>query len=265
MTISMRLSAALAVLALLAGSARAGDLKAACTDSSNWSERNDATTPGTYSPISQCVATTLKIDNNQETLSNILLGGKGSGSIIGIPAASGSGGCTDPGRQCMSWCQALCCLAPGCKYAEIYAKSKSSNYGVYSEYKYLYYCRLFSAANYEGSHNQATCYMNSNANCQSVVTSTFGIDNNAYYYLMYNSRNSTCGTPSSGTRRLQGASGITKPVGRVGPFVGGIEAKLRSLKIDPERLRAAFMSQAGKRSKLCKSLAMLFNERKCYA
>lgn len=28
-------------------------------------------------------------------------------------------------------------------------------------------------------------------------------------------------------------------MGRVGPFVGGIEAKLRSLKIGPERLRAA--------------------------
>lgn len=44
----------------------------------DWSLRNDATTPGTYSPISQCVATTLNIDPNKETLSNMLIGGKGA-------------------------------------------------------------------------------------------------------------------------------------------------------------------------------------------
>lgn len=260
----MRLQAALTILALLAGGASA-DLKAACTDSSNWSLRNDATTPGTYSPISQCVATTLNIDPNKETLSNMLIGGKGSGTIIGIPAGSGSGGCTDPGRQCMSWCQALCCLAPGCQYAEIYAKSKKQNYGVYSQTNYYYYCRLFSAANYEGSSNQATCKMESSANCQSVVTSTLGVDANAYKYLMYNSRNSTCGTPSSGTRRLQGAAAITKPAGRVGPFVRALEARLSKLTIDPERLRAQIAGQFGKRSKLCRSLSTVFMERKCYA
>lgn len=149
-------------------------LCAPCPPDAGWGLRNDATVPGTFSPISGCVASTLALDAKKNTLSDLLIGGKGelkaapslavplphlatgsnprwlqrprlalqlpnllrrhahssagappppplraagSGTIMGIPAGSDSGGCTDPGRQCMSWCQARAVLfemRPGC-------------------------------------------------------------------------------------------------------------------------------------------------------
>lgn len=52
-------------------------LCAPCPPDAGWGLRNDATVPGTFSPISGCVASTLTLDPKKNTLSDLLIGGKG--------------------------------------------------------------------------------------------------------------------------------------------------------------------------------------------
>ncbi|KAI7845022.1 hypothetical protein COHA_001388 [Chlorella ohadii] len=189
--------------------------------------------------MSKCQIDTLMLPST----SNILIGGKGSATIVGIPSGSGSGGCTDPGGQCMGWCQGLCCLTTGCMYASIYNKKSTTDYGVYTETTYNYYCKLFTNTpppSIVGSSNNAVCTMgpNAKASCPSLAQSTLGINSTTYNFLVYNANNSVCQMPPSTASAGRKLHGLPQ---KVGPFMSAadIQAATTNLRVNKDMIRAA--------------------------
>jgi len=55
----------------------------------------------------------------------LLLGGKGSATIIGVPSGEEGGGCKE-NSYCTWMCQALCCLSKDCKFANQQTRERSA-------------------------------------------------------------------------------------------------------------------------------------------
>jgi hypothetical protein len=261
MSMAKLTSAALvACLFLACASVRAGDLKGACDEhgmtGAYWSHRNDATASGTYSDLSECQKSTMKMSSTN----TIILGGKGSANIIGIPAGGDSGGCTDPGHQCMSWCQALCCIAKGCKMAHIYAKEETKDYVVYKEKVTTYYCYLWATGSYKGSSNQITCTKGGaqpGANCPALMQQNFKVNSTTYDYLIYNNANSVCQMPPATGRRLASTDfKINTPI----PDAAELNKMLSNFKIDKEMLKQKVKGAGGK-TKVCAAVKNLLKQK----
>jgi hypothetical protein len=122
---NMRLSIPTIVAILLAfldaSNTVLADYKPDCN--SGWGRTTDALNSATYKDLSTCQNSVLKFDK----LNDNLIGGKGGADIVGIPAGSGSGGCSND-NACMQMCQAMCCLQDGCLYAEVYQSKKTKDY-----------------------------------------------------------------------------------------------------------------------------------------
>jgi len=96
----------------------------------------------------------------------LLLGGRGSGTIAGIPAGSDGGGCTE-NSYCMWMCQALCCLSKDCVYANQQTRERSKccdgdptcicTTEIKERWCYLYKATSYTTAK---SNNAAICYLN---------------------------------------------------------------------------------------------------------
>ena len=81
--------------------------------------------PWTQAPLSRAQMDAMGMTKDKfPDGARLLIGGKGSGSIAGIPAGSEGGGCTE-NSYCMWQCQALCCLSKDCGYANQQTRERS--------------------------------------------------------------------------------------------------------------------------------------------
>jgi hypothetical protein len=109
----MRLSIFNAVfIATFVVAVNGGNFDADCVG--GWTKKTDKLDPNTPSDLSSCQLSSLGFEDGND----ILLGGEGSSSAIGVGLGSGGDGC-DGANECMEQCQALCCIAKNCVYAEI--------------------------------------------------------------------------------------------------------------------------------------------------
>ncbi|KAI7835996.1 hypothetical protein COHA_010118 [Chlorella ohadii] len=157
-----------------------------CTYPAEW-VNNDKRIEGTSAPLSGCQVDLL----NMAAADDILLGGKGSATIIGVPAGGDSGGC-DGGGKCMKWCQALCCMSPGCVYASIKREEKTVDYVVYKETSTYYYCRMYSSGQLKDSDSQSTCTKKGSNYCDELAYESFKLDLASYQTVVAAGAYATC-------------------------------------------------------------------------
>ncbi|PRW56672.1 SET and MYND domain-containing protein [Chlorella sorokiniana] len=115
----------------------------------------------------------------------------GSASIIGIPAGGDDGGCKGGGK-CMVWCQALCCMSPGCVYASIKREEKTVDYIVYKETANYYYCRMYSSGKLKDSDSQSTCTKKASNYCDELAYNSFKLDAASYQAVVAAGAYATC-------------------------------------------------------------------------
>lgn len=165
-------------------SVQAGNFDADCVG--GWTKKTDKLDPNTPSDLSSCQLSSLGFSD----ANNILLGGEGSSSSIGISLGSGGDGC-DGANECMEQCQALCCIADGCIYAEIKRDRDTDcevSCDIYKEESKYFYCRLYSAGSWRSADSATNCYIgsgqpNNDAECTTIVSTAFGWDQNTYHSL----------------------------------------------------------------------------------
>ena len=181
----MRLSIFNAVfIATFVVAVNGGNFDADCVG--GWTKKTDKLDPNTPSDLSSCQLSSLGFEDGND----ILLGGEGSSSAIGLVQFSGGDGC-DGANECMEQCQALCCIAKNCVYAEIKRDRDTScevSCDIYKEEEKYFYCRLYSAGSWRDADSATNCYIsngqpNNDQECISIVSTAFGWDESTYESL----------------------------------------------------------------------------------
>ena len=211
------------VLAALAGKAK-GDVQAPCWYSPQgnpdtyhkntyWVTRYDKVTNYQWAPLSKCQAETMGFDATQK----ILLGANSNAAIVGVPVGPNGGGICQSPKECMPICQALCCLAEGCRYAVIGRDTTGYNYEVYDDTAYYFYCNLFKTGSYSKSDASTLCHATSTAlytselglsytlprDCPTIANVGLGMNKTSFDDLLYVQNPATYATcPPTSRRRL---------------------------------------------------------------
>jgi len=250
----------LAALLLAAPAARAG-LEANCLQGWNNKARrlkDSLRDEAGYTDLSGCQAS-LMFDGDSGETNNILVGGKGSAEIIGITAGSGGAGCTG-GDSCMKFCQAFCCLANGCQFAELKRKEDTDDYVVYTETSKMFYCRMIGAIDepeFKSAENKVTCWTDDapasdDGTCADVVSEALGMDENTYASMKALAAYDECpagvgdrrmlfatnGSPSQPSfERLPGRAALVDAISTNGlnpEFKAGLKSKVLKMASSPD-------------------------------
>ncbi|KAI7835995.1 hypothetical protein COHA_010117 [Chlorella ohadii] len=148
---------------------------------------NDKKMEGTSAPLSGCQVDLLSM----VAADDIMLGGEGTAEIVGVPSGGDSEGCQGGGK-CMVWCQALCCMSPGCVYASIKREEKTVDYVLYKEKTKFYYCRMYSSGKLKDSDSQSTCTKKGSNLCDELAYESFKLDASSYQAVVDAGAYATC-------------------------------------------------------------------------
>ncbi|KAL4448159.1 hypothetical protein ABPG75_005378 [Micractinium tetrahymenae] len=141
-----------------------------CTDPTRWTQLQGSITGVSLVSLSACQASALQLAGR----SVFDLGSTGSVSLNLIEFPAFASGFTEP-DTCMQWCQSLCCLAKGCRMAQVKYDNQIDNFVGFMDSTQKWTCWLYGGGIYvpDASHNFTTCSMTSNANCRATVKASW--------------------------------------------------------------------------------------------
>ncbi|KAL4449364.1 hypothetical protein ABPG77_007008 [Micractinium sp. CCAP 211/92] len=175
-----------------------------CTDPTRWTQLQGSITGGALAPLSACQASALRVVGS----SVFDLGGLGNVGINLITFPAFSAGCTEP-DTCMQWCQSLCCLAKGCRLAQVKYDVQLDNFIGFMDSTSKWTCWLYGSGSYvpDASNNYTTCSMSSSANCRATVKASFPMNDTVYNWLTTTAAN----TASCPVPKYRVTTGIPNP------------------------------------------------------